>query len=73
MPTNTILGGERKEAAPCLGRKQNPRNDTLGSGLRPWVHIAQGFCFHFINGGREERKGILWRSNTIPESSPPPA
>lgn len=29
------------------------------------MHIAQGFCFHFINGGREARGGILWLSNTI--------
>lgn len=29
------------------------------------MHIAQGFCFHFINGGREARREILWLSNTI--------
>lgn len=33
------------------------------------MHIAQGFCFHFINGGREARGGILWLSNTILLSS----
>lgn len=29
------------------------------------MHIAQGFCFHFINGRREVRREILWLSNTI--------